>query len=1364
MKTRIISLGVLFAWFAYLYFVPVSSVFAQDWEEFSADIDGDGLSNELETAGWYNDAGGPFVTDPQDPDSDDDGLTDGQEKLYNTHPFDDLNPGIYVEYEENFQTREYWSWQRYGSKYIVFPKPGQREIIVRRGTTFSVGGPANATLTVTKSIPQLSTLTPVRNPCTGRWEIQVPANSPVGKYTVTMTKPGFASQELRLYVIFNLPTGVSGTFVDAFIYDDNPNNTRDESSIHYAENDDQREYDHDDYEWIPLESYILHGYGYRFYTWQYDALLLRDHVIDTINGLDNTWAAANALGQHTDEVTCFGHPRYLNNSWCVLNPGECAPYTYKNQCTNIANLLTAFNRAAGIPSRSVFGDWVHNTFDHSTEVWTSPSGSSNKWYVMRGYDGSEGTCPSPYYTGGFNDLRNPLGWYSSTAGVYVASENWPWSDIDGNGSHWSDDFRMASWDLNKTTKTGKIVKKDWWQTRFVDYWDWPAEPQVIGSPYQDWPTPPDGLLGGLELTLTEEDSTVQFGRVIADRGVDLDGDGRFDQLVFAIEVNALQAGPYWLRGMLAGDIAETISAIHLAQGPNIVELPFAGMDIYMSKIDGPYTLKALWLTDVENPTKSDFAENGLAYVEPAYLTSPYQFNSFGIAGATLSGNYTYVLQDTDGDGYADALVVETGLNIEKAGTYTVQGLLFNGQNKMLAQASWIGSSSVVALKFDGLRDTVGPYTLQHIHVRDATGQVTDGMTGQEFYTLGEIPELSAGPITLGAGASIPSGGGELGATFVITDGYSDVPVDTDSDGRFDQLVISTTVEVELGEGGQAYQIEGWLVDTNNNLVAWTISPPQVLAEGIYSLSLAFDGRIINEHGVDGPFTLVALRAVSGNTGGLYTYDTLAEVDVAYTTSAYNHDAFEEAVVASAAESMFFADNMENGPGLWTTTGALDWNLNSNNWHSCANAWEASTITSENGSLSISLDLSNYAVLDLRFRTCYNMTSPADVGYLQARTDNGVEWSTVATYTNSTPHWTATEAIDLRSFHKAPNLQLRFSANSQGGLQWYVDDVYLSALPDADNDGLPDEEEVGDSDYDTVPDYLEPNDQNTDGDDLWNHEDPDDDGDGIPTANEDINGDGNPTDDDTDGDGIPNYLDNDDDGDGVLTIDEDVNGDGDPTNDDTDGDGIPNYLDDDDDGDGVLTVNEDRNGDGNPTDDDTDDDDIPNYLDDDDDGDGVKTHHEGANSAGSGQDTDGDSLPDYLDPDDDDDGINTTDEMPDPNGDGNPNDARDTGGFFNPDTPDYLDPDDDGDGVPTGAGNENLDDPDGDGVPNYLDPSNNASIDDDGDGIDTVDEDWNSDGDPTNDLGSGGIPGYMDPTVSSPPESTIFLPIILKPGN
>ena len=103
----------------------------------------------------------------------------------------------------------------------------------------------------------------------------------------------------------------------------------------------------------------------------------------------------------------------------------------------------------------------------------------------------------------------------------------------------------------------------------------------------------------------------------------------------------------------------------------------------------------------------------------------------------------------------------------------------------------------------------------------------------------------------------------------------------------------------------------------------------------------------------------------------------------------------------------------------------------------------------------------------------------------------------------------------------------------------------------------------------------------------------DDEDGIPAEQEDLNNNGDLTDDDTDGDGIPNYIDEDDDGDNVLTAtelidvdlvdsnsdgDNDDDVDGDPLTDpvDTDGDGIPNYLDTDDDNDTVLTIDEENN--------------------------------------------------------------------------------------------------------------------------------------------------------------------------------------------
>jgi hypothetical protein len=134
---------------------------------------------------------------------------------------------------------------------------------------------------------------------------------------------------------------------------------------------------------------------------------------------------------------------------------------------------------------------------------------------------------------------------------------------------------------------------------------------------------------------------------------------------------------------------------------------------------------------------------------------------------------------------------------------------------------------------------------------------------------------------------------------------------------------------------------------------------------------------------------------------------------------------------------------------------------------------------------------------------------------------------------------------------------------------------------------------------------------------------DDDSDGVPNAFEDFNGDGDITNDDIDGDGIPNYLDDDDDGDGVLTADEAVDADGNPV--DTDGDGDVDYLDNDDDGDGLFSNFETGDTDGNG---------VPDYLDNDDDGDTILTINENADPNADGNpvdavDVDANGIPDYL---------------------------------------------------------------------------------------------------------------------------------------
>ncbi|MDH4135309.1 MAG: transglutaminase domain-containing protein, partial [Anaerolineae bacterium] len=491
-KRRFLYLFVTFFLLASRFLTQPAQVYAQGWRSFSADADGDGLPNDVETTGWCN-VVGCFQTDPLDPDDDDDGLTDGGEKLYDTNPLDDHSPGMYVEYESHLKTRQYfgklswfdpdWGWQQHGDRFISLGA-----VVVRRGATFFVGGPAGAAIEIDDIIDEgsLTTLEPVRDACNGRWRIYVPTGGTVGKYQITLQE-GDWSKSLDLYVIFELPTPTSSltqAMIDAFLYDDDPENLRDERGIQLGD----LTYTHSDYpDDIPSGAWVNVGSLYRFSLQQFEPFVFEEHVIEAINGRNNQWDAARDLVAHTDKVTRFDHPRALYSSWMVLHPGE----DDRNQCSNIAGLLTAFERSAGIPARPFFTDWVHSSFDHAAEIWLNGT-----WYAARGYiseerEGCGWNCefghrdPQSRYSWG-RDWYRP--WHSGGTGngstIMAADENWDWSQTGGSESWWGNDSRWPSWDWDA------IVRYSWFDTMFVPYWSywgWSQEPQDTGNPPYAWP-------------------------------------------------------------------------------------------------------------------------------------------------------------------------------------------------------------------------------------------------------------------------------------------------------------------------------------------------------------------------------------------------------------------------------------------------------------------------------------------------------------------------------------------------------------------------------------------------------------------------------------------------------------------------------------------------------------------------------------------------------------------------------------------------------------------------------------------------------------------------------------------------------------
>ena len=230
---------------------------------------------------------------------------------------------------------------------------------------------------------------------------------------------------------------------------------------------------------------------------------------------------------------------------------------------------------------------------------------------------------------------------------------------------------------------------------------------------------------------------------------------------------------------------------------------------------------------------------------------------------------------------------------------------------------------------------------------------------------------------------------------------------------------------------------------------------------------------------------------------------------------------------------------------------------------------------------------------------------------------------------------------------------------------------------------------------------------------------------------------------------------DSDDDGIVDSFEDLNldGDNDPSTDptDTDGDGIPDYLDIDSDDDGIPDNIEAQTTSGY----------IPPSGTDAN-GNGLDDAYENNGNLGLiPEDTDGDGIPDFVDEDSDNDNVPDAIEGNDFDQDG----VADVVAVGSDKDDDGLDDAFEGDTSIDIDVNDEIDDPstdlpdtDEDGIPDYRD------TDDDDDGIMTIDEDLNTDGDYANDdSDEDDIPNYLDPDLDTQDLDPIKVVQILTPN-
>jgi hypothetical protein len=137
--------------------------------------------------------------------------------------------------------------------------------------------------------------------------------------------------------------------------------------------------------------------------------------------------------------------------------------------------------------------------------------------------------------------------------------------------------------------------------------------------------------------------------------------------------------------------------------------------------------------------------------------------------------------------------------------------------------------------------------------------------------------------------------------------YSDYGVDIDGDGLFDYLTVD--VGVNVTDAGN-YTVSGSLYDVNGNEIVWAHNDTYLPVGEDQAVKLYFDGKKIQMHGVDGPYSLKNIVLMYERTESL---QTIAD---AYSTSAYSYTDFQSPLLAEFTDTFTDCGTDLDGDGLY----------------------------------------------------------------------------------------------------------------------------------------------------------------------------------------------------------------------------------------------------------------------------------------------------------------------------------------------------------------------------------------------------------------------------------------------------------------
>jgi hypothetical protein len=376
-----------------------------------------------------------------------------------------------------------------------------------------------------------------------------------------------------------------------------------------------------------------------------------------------------------------------------------------------------------------------------------------------------------------------------------------------------------------------------------------------------------GLTTGAYNYLDFESPLTSLGSIVSEMGIDADGDGLFDFLQVDIEVIGTVETTCVAMLHLLDDTENHITTLQenvtVIPGSQEVSLYLDGLAIRRSEKDGPYVLEVDLLDSEEN-----------LIGQLSEMSSPYSYLDFQVA-ASQYFDITFHDEgiDEDSNGRYDYLSVEATISSEvRPGDYRLDGYLYDPGNQLIAYA--LDSVSVISTPHSGRLDFPGhhvwmsrindaSYTLELRMYDTADSILTVALT--DIYTTGEYDYT------------------EFESPVAFFDGtWSDYGSDTNSDGRYEALVVEVGVSVQ--DSG-TYELQGRLDDVSSEEIA-SAAIQEHLDVGTHSMELTFDGPTIYRHRVDGPYQLGFVEL---------TDETSEMVDLArnvHLTDAYGYTEFE----------------------------------------------------------------------------------------------------------------------------------------------------------------------------------------------------------------------------------------------------------------------------------------------------------------------------------------------------------------------------------------------------------------------------------------------------------------------------------------